>query len=478
MDDDALLTGLVRRRLVYGTGERYASLLSPCSVTLDVDELRELTQDLTDVADLYRRTNQLYLASLAGVAPAWISTCIEYGLTPGQCDAHRMIARAGVEPVMTRVDYVEISPGRRQLAEVQWKSGGPGLLIGHQSAYAEVFPLVRGTEALGNLEDDYFGCLRDASPRAPAHVLNETRAEWLPAEAGLASRAAEQGWRYAATDRQTLADNVKISRDGLRMATGETWSEVTVLRGRGFTEVLEDTAIMALATATLEGALWIEAPLNFLYRQKWLLALPFIPGYGEQLSARLRSFIIPTALILGEQVDWAGIADSWAEDGDRIGSVRTLADVAELPGGLRRRLVLKCGAGVGPLQSGGKGVFRLAGSRSHASKTLDFVRQRVSAGEPWIAQPYRDATYHVPFGWPEAGATTMLADAHCRMMIFGGRRNRDWAIQGAIGNFAQNWKVSGSPARRGDQQEVLGSSFVDVRLRRKPADGCRESPLC
>jgi len=463
----SLLHALESQGLVYGDGLSYASLVSPASVVVSSAEVRELGIDLCAVAELYRTVNELYLSSLDGDAPDWIRACVEQGLTPVQREAHELTARARLEPVMGRADYVEVRSGRRQLAEMQWKSGGPGLLIGHQRAYAEAFAHRAGTSPLGDLETTYLDTLFATSPAVPAVVANEVRSEWLNGEAGLVKRADERGWSYRSMNRATLASSLTWGPHGLRLREDEGSHDVTVLRGRGFTEVLADELTLRLATAALNETIWIEAPLNFLYRQKWCLALPFARDLANHFADRTREIVIPSALVLGECVDLTCIADQISSAYiDQVASVRTLADLVQLPGGLRRRLVFKCGAGVGDYHSRGRGVFRLAGSRRSAATVVDFVRQRVAEGEPWILQPFVDDKYTVPLAIPTATKEIEMVVSHSRLMVFGGRQNdQTWQVQGAIGNFAKHWKVSGSPAGTDTQGETRGSAFVDVRLK-------------
>ena len=136
-----------------------------------------------------------------------------------------------------------------------------------------------------------------------------------------------------------------------------------------------------------------------------------------------------------------------------------------MPESIRRRLILKCGAGTGELHSGGRGVFRLNGSRSRAQKVIDTVLTRgKTGGEPWVVQPFIDAKLRVPMAMPEQPDRLESELAHYRLMAFGGRQQERWQLQGGIANFARHWKVNGARGYRGQSGEMLGSAMVDVRL--------------
>ena len=169
--------------------------------------------------------------------------------------------------------------------------------MGHQDAFAAVIPPGPGIERLGDLERSYLDSLEALNPSGDPVVLNEVRAEWLLGEDHLAAQARKRDWVYQATDRSQLAQNV-VWRDGDLRFGNRSGVRVTVLRGRGFTERLDDTIVERLAEAALEGSIWIEAPLNFLYRQKWCLALPFMKEFAPRFSDHARTILIASGLVI------------------------------------------------------------------------------------------------------------------------------------------------------------------------------------
>lgn len=459
-----LATAFKAHRLIYGSGGRYASLVSPASAVLSAAEARDLEEDLGALAHLFRSASQLYLSSRIGQAPAWLADCAEWGLSPLQRQAQILVAQAGLEPMMGRPDYVEITPERRQVAEVQWKSGGPGLLIGHQDAYAEVYDGPPGTARLGTLRSAYLRALQSMVADEEHPVVNEVRREWLTGESELVAGADRCGWRYLPVDRAELGRHVRWS-GGRLICADSGGAPVSVLRGRGFTEALPDAFSLALARGSVAGQIWVEAPLSHVYRQKWVLALPFAAETRDAFDDRLRAVLIPTVLILGTEVDLQPLArEEEADFAERLRSVRRVAELGGLPESVRRRLVFKSGAGVGDMQSRGRGVFRLTGSRGAAEKILSFVEGRLNCGEPWVLQPFVDVRHQVPLAVPSAESAEG-ASCHARTMTFGGRdSDGDWSLHGAIANFSTDWKVSGRSTRVRGNGPPAGSAFLDVRV--------------
>jgi len=464
--------------LVYGAAKRYASLLAPASVYLTATELLELEADVVALASLYRDTTALYLASRRGNAPPWITDAVEHGLSPAQAQANRLVAEAGFEPMLTRVDYVDVSSDRRQVAEVQWKSGGPGFFYGHEAAYRDVCPIEPSTAIFGDLATRYFDTFISASPEPEIVIVNEARAPWLKAEAHLVEVARTRGVTYLPLDRSALSQQLLFGGKQLAVSLGDLTRTVTVLRGRGFTDVLDEAAILRIAVDSIEGRTWVEAPLNFIYRQKWNLSLPFLPAFQHLFDARLRSILIPTTLIVGELIDLTPLAPGFpSEHRDRLVSITSLHELLRLPASLRARFVVKCGAGAGELHNGGHGVFRLGGSKANAATVLNMVRSRVSGcGEPWIIQSYANHRYDVPLALPGDNNPVQLVKAHARIMLFAGRAPTNWKLHGAIANFGKSWKVTGAKAGTGRDGELLGSAFTDVRLEVEPAGHASEAP--
>jgi hypothetical protein len=436
-------------------------------VHLSPAELQELNRDIGALASLYKTWNELYLASIRAEVPPWIAALVEYGLTPAQCAAHRLVAKANLEPMMARVDYIDISVTHRKIAEVQWKSGGPGFFYGHALAFQRVFPPGRSAATIGNLAAEYLDTLVAASRYKPAVIINEVRAEWLAGESHLRDEAQLRGISYFPINRSTLSRVLNVTERELVLDTPDGRYPVTVFRGRGFTDVIDDTAVIRLAKASVDGTVWIETPINFVYRQKWGMALPYIESFSNLFDKRITEIVTPTALVMSDQLDLTPIVNGVPEQHrDRISSVKALTDLPLLPSPTRRHLIMKCGTGVGDFHNRGRGVFRLGGSSTNVAKLVEMVCDRVlRKGEPWILQPFVDCKYSVPIALPSTCDSAQPQKTHARILVFGGRGpSKTWKVHGAIGNFGRHWKVSGSRARTGQAGELLGSAFTDVRV--------------
>jgi hypothetical protein len=462
----ALVDAYERLDLQYGGADHYASLVTPTSVCISRAEHAELAEDARAIATLYRLTKQLYLASLDGDAPPWIAAFVEHGLSPETTLASRLSARAGFEPAMARIDYVEVEGSARQIVEVQWKSGGPGFFLGHETAYRSVVPESDGLLPFGALVKAYIDALEARSEQAGGGVIiNENRSEWFRSEGHVAAYARSRGVNYVPLERASLRNALRITDGELRWFDGLRWQRVSVLRGRGFTDILSGIDVLEIARRSVEGRIWVETPLDHVYRQKWSLSLPFLAEFQSLFPERVRRIVVPSALLNGDVLDLSPIArglDPMTRE--RVEAVRSSDDLVELPGSVRARLVVKAAGGTGPLQSGGRGVFRLGGARSNAQATLAQVHGGVHDGEPWVIQPFVDAHFDVLMHLASDLGSAERTRAHMRFLLFAESREGEWGLQGAIGNFSQHWKVGGAAGRRAPDGALLGSAFTDVRI--------------
>ena len=204
---------LVASGLVYGDTINYSSLVSPCSVALAEHELSELTRDLVSFWHLYDKLNELYEASLLGQAAPWIAKLVECGLSPAEVTAHRITARAGLVPRMCRVDYVSLGDNRK-VAEVQWKSGGPGLFFGFADVLGRLLPL-DGHHSIGNPIDKFAKIIHGNRNSSAGVALNAVRSTWLRSEEYLKRELALRGIGYQAFDRLQVSQHLSVSENGV-----------------------------------------------------------------------------------------------------------------------------------------------------------------------------------------------------------------------------------------------------------------------
>lgn len=440
----------------------YASLITPSSCVIDHTATTALTEDLALLWRFYYVWNDLYRASLAGAAPRWIARLCEYGLGPEEIQAQRITLAAGLTPRFCRVDYVAIG-SQRIVAEVQWKSGGLGLFAGIHDVHAAVVPATAGHP--GDLAGSFREMIRGCSGTDPVAV-NPVRSVWYRGEHYLRRACDRRGMRYIVFDRREGAQRI-IERSGRFMVTEKGGLlRVDFLYAQELLPVIAPAMIVRLARAAADGRLWIETPLNYVYRQKWGMALPFMPDYAHLFDDRLRTLFGAVALVHDGKVDLGALADGVpAAIEQQLRMVRAIDDLADLSTAARRLLVLKCGSGSGAYYSQGRGVLRLNGSRSAAQKTLAFVKERLAQGEPWIVQRYVDVTYPINVCPPWATYVLQPIDAHARFMVYATFDERGTPkVIGGLGNFSSEWKVSGKSARIDERGRIAGAAFNEMRF--------------
>jgi hypothetical protein len=367
---------------------------------------------------------------------------------------------------MTRIDYLCLGK-HGKICEVQWKSGGPGLFFGIAEAYRSAIPFSVGQRPLGSLIDSYAESLGLASNGRPGVVVNESRSEWHSGEEYLRKELLERGIHYVPINRDDFTRALRFSQNSLYVCCHDKVLPVSVLRGRGFTEKCDDTFIKEIGMATVDGRVWVETPLNYIYRQKWGLALPFMKEFRQFFPERVREIIPATALVRDIDLDLTEFYESFSHpQKELLLRVRNLLAIAELPSSLRKQLILKCGAGTGKYQSRGMGVFRLTGSQATVRKTLGFVQERVATlFEPWILQKFIDAKSRIPIEITGQHSPATVIDAHARIMVFGTRNAAgQFRVSGGLGNYGSHWKVSGQRVDVDSTGTIKGTAFNDIRV--------------
>ena len=431
-------------------------------------ELDAITADLSHLAQLYRFASELYLESLRDKDLRWVRRAVETGLRPVDVTLTRRLSQSRLEPMMQRVDYVDVLPGQRHIAEVQWKSGGPGYFIGHQSAFLAAFPPGPGELPIDDLPARYLDALsKRADFVGPGLIVNEVRAEWLQAERQFERPARSQLREYRAIDRATLAEAIEAKPGQLLLRKGDSLVPISVLRGRGFTERLSETTLESLVDQALDGRLWLETPPNFIYRQKWPLALPFMQDLCPDHLSSLRDAIAPTSMLGPDRFDLSAICSRMApQDASALSGVGHLLELGDLPTRTRAQLVLKCAAGSGDMHSRGRGVFRINGSGPQVASTLRLIKDRQETiGEPWIAQLYVGREWGALLAHPEDLDAITRVSCRLRLMVFGQQVDGPvWSVQGGVANLSPHWKVSGADAKYDARGALLGSAFTDVRM--------------
>lgn len=421
-------------------------LPSPASVRIDPAEWAEMGGDLGEVWQWYRTWNEIYCESLCGEADPSIAALVEFGLKDHEVPIQREFARLGMEPVSCRVEYVH-ARDRRYIAEVQWVSGGLGLFAGIDWAYDAVSA---GSPKRRLLADGLLDAFTENACGAP-DILSLVRDDWLPGEGFLGRFAERRGISFTGVDRSSCADVLRAKQ----IPAG-------LIYGQGYTSLVPAEIFVGLARDAISRKFAPESPYNHIYRQKWGLALVHDPRYAHRFSERLRR-IIPVSVLLNDvspRFDLLGAVD---ESFERISD---LAEVIELPDRVRKSLIIKSGAGVGGFHSNGRGVFRLGGSRLAARKTVDFVRERITLGEPWILQPFVSTPMPMPLASGIAADAFTEYDTHVKLMVFGARSASSGTAGpvGALANYGRHWKVGGRSPRLDAAGRQEGTAFTDVAV--------------
>lgn len=460
---EALEARLSAEGLKFGSAEHSNWSVAPGSVILDAAERRQLAEDLRLLWDLYAQCTALYVASLDGHAPAWIHAVAESQLNPIEVRVQRRVARHGLRPRMCCVDYVNLG-GSRKIAEVQWHSGGPGLMFGLQAACAEVAPLANGEERLGD-PIDRFRALIAGPASARVAAVNDIRPAWMNGERYLQRKYAASNISYHVVDRSRFISEIK-ERNG-EFFHSDAPEPVGFFYFHWIPEssnTAQERLFERLADASLDGATWIESPLDFTYRAKWPLAMPFHSSFRHLFSDELRRILIPSVLLTDCELEVGQILPLLRSASPQAYRLRRLDDFLSLGVSLRRGFVLKCAAGGGQFRSKGKGVFRLTGGRKGVVETLSFVESRMLRAEPWLLQEYVDETFEVPFGCADSFSTKRM---HGRFMIYGARTEAgSHDVFGGLANFSRSWKVSGKSTTYDNVDGGGGTAFMDIRLQR------------
>jgi hypothetical protein len=463
-----LVDRFVAADLVYGDSTSYSSLISPTSTILTRCEFDDLAKDLSSMWHFYKELNTLYLASLSGELPPWIAKLTEQGLSHAELAVHRMTANAGLEPRMCRIDYVTLGDDRK-VAEVQWKSGGPGLFFGIYDVCQDFLPFDMGETGIANIVTSFGNVICSQNLDGDPVAANGVRSVWRRSEKYLERAFHARGVHYRAVDRACLGRVLNVSSAGVSLAGSEGTRKLQFLSSEDFSRGIPDDLVIELGLASVNERVWIETPLNYIYSQKWGLAFPFMEKYLDRFDGHLRDIIIPTALLTSGTFDLRGLVP-YLDHPLRemlLGPI-AMEKFVDLPASLRKAIVFKCGAGVGPYYSNSRGVFRVSGSRSSAYKLLTFIVNRmVNLGEPWIAQVYIDRKYPVPMCLPWLTDPVVNVAAHARFMVFGSRvLCGEPAVICGLANYGRNWKVTGRSTTINSSDEFDGSAFTDIRINR------------
>ncbi len=460
---------ILEEGLLFGRTESFPSLVTPSTTNITQKERDDLIEDFGVAWQLYRTANELYLQSLAGEIGPQIKNIAEFGLLPQEVQIQRTIAQTRVEPWSSRIDYISLGDGRK-LAEVEWDSDGPGLMLGTQVALSEVIPFPPGVESLGNSVDNFRKMIVNGR-EGQVVAVNDIGIAFANGEEYMARKYAGTNLTYVPMLRDRFSDHVFRENGDIFIKTGGRTLKVDF-----FYLFLNPFSLGApegdrelyphLIRNFLEEKLWIEIPPNWIYRAKWALALPFMKEYAHLFPERLRQIMPPTAL-LGRGLNLSHLADYFTglsgRDIQFLSGLTSIDDIMKLGKSLRNSLVIKCASSKGSLHTNSRGVYRPYGGKS-LGQLIEFIGQRLATGEPWVMQQFISSKYEIPVYLPDQLDTPHVIDAHARFVIFAGRNATGIYPIGGIGNYGRDWKISGKEPSVDSFGEVHGTAMTDIRV--------------
>jgi hypothetical protein len=443
----------------------YSGLVTTQYAALARSDAAELRTAAAAAYTWAEATNTLYTSALESPVPLGSKTNIvdilEHGLSPIAVELQRASAIARKMPGLCRLDITSLGDGPK-IAEAQWKGGGEGY-IHALGATLEAVGRFQGEPILGSLVDGFRDAVIHSTDATEPVLLNTSRAVWKPSEALLQRDLALSG--ICALHMAPAADwhRLRVDKEGLWIDTGLQERRVDYLYQDRLSEPFDEAQCRLLWRLDQEGLLRIDPPPSYVYNQKVPMTLPFMPAFRSAYPDGVRAALIPSALVVGERVDFASICD-WIDPSlaDVLQDIGTLDALLDAPRRIRERLVFKCASADRMLNHGGRGVLQIGGARGHAARTMDEIRRRTSGmGEPWIVQPFVAESVAMNL-WTPFGQEASRS-CHFRLGLYACRTNGAVATSGAIFNVSPYWKVAGKHAGRDSAGRLTGSAFTVVR---------------
>ena len=459
-------------RITYGGASEFTSLLTPCSAEILPSTMEGIQADFRLSHKLYSVANALYKKSLTDESFSWIKHCVEGELSKERRAIQQLYADSQDLPKFIRLDYVTLEP-KRQIAEVQWKSGGPGLFIGLQHGIEQILNGRSQISSDSQIIHAFAKALREVTGKSSPVVVNIANDKWITGEWYVAQQLRSHGIKYRPVYSGTREEHITIATNGVKV-DGE---HASMLIGQSFLKDERNSTIQNLYTSSKNGTILLEPPMNVILQQKWCLSLPFFNTQTDPDLLECRNIIIPTAIIHKESTIRDNIQCVANLTGiSELSSIENIRDLMKLPLSVRSRLVLKH-AGCGQMSSDSRGVFRLTGSRASAERIIDMAVTNIrDTGSSWILQPYVRQSNTIKVCHPKAVSDLYEVEAFGRYLLFGNTSvatsNNDYNCYAALANFSSHWKVTGSSPSQIPTERNKGSAFTDIRVISKAPSLC------
>lgn len=331
----SILKKLTNEGLIYGGGNSYESLLSPCIPILSTNDIQQVNKDFDSIWNLYHEWSNLY-KEIKKVEPEhWLVKLSCSGLTNSEIQIQDRSINANQIPRYGRIDYINLGLNRK-IAEMQWRSGGPGLFIGMSDVFtdelhrtsslkssefnlANEFARIFFKPELNSIVDDYL-------------IINDISSALKLGEDYLVRHSAFRKFHYVPIVREFLLEKITLVNNKLRYKAGSKLFKVNFIHGYDLYKQLPKNYLNALTDEILKNNIWIESPLNFIYRQKWGMALPFMKEYNSYFDEHLKSILCPTILLNLNQQDYSILIGSInSPKAHLLEKVKSIDDLILLP---------------------------------------------------------------------------------------------------------------------------------------------------
>jgi hypothetical protein len=440
----------------FGDGP-YGGLLTCSTALLSGAETADVRRGLAAAWQWLAAWQELYCQLYTTEPEHPIVAGCEWSLTPAQRLTQRQSALLGELPLAGRLDAVTVEP-RLQIAEVQWKGGGEAFLAGIDAACRAQHALAGGEVPLGDLTAAWAGYYAGVARDGVA--LSVARAEWMASDRAFARALTDRGVPVRAATPGDLATGLAVRR-------GRVWylgEPVGLLRCERLPDAVPAQLLAEVVACRDTGTIVLDPPPTYLCSEKLGMALPFMEPFTAYFGDEVRRALIPSVLISDPPQVTPLLSDLSDCGGAALGELTRWEEVPKLPRRLRRRLVVKCGSANRSWSQGGRGVWKLGGTKAYDERVWQTVLARVRSGrEPWLLQPYVRRTWPVDLSHPDSVDHSEEVDGHARLLFYGRRTGDEVALMGGAANFSAFWKVSGKDAGR-ENGRLVGSAFCDVRL--------------
>src|SRR5207302_1971232 len=143
---------------------------------------------------------------------------------------------------------------------------------------------------------------------------------------------------YVPILRDDIQKNLVISDNRLCCRVGSKLTRVSFIHGYDITNRLDHREMNLMIREVAQRRLWVESPLNSIYKQKWGMALPFEPTFSKYFDDSVRSILCPSILLNSDSYDLS-IAAKYVpeEQASVLEGIHQIDDLIDLSQRVRRQ---------------------------------------------------------------------------------------------------------------------------------------------